>query len=130
LLEPPVNALRLALHPLGLAPRVANLAEWRAHLLARLDKQIQTSSDAALVELRRELAGYPIGGSAPFNAAGLESEVAVPFRIHTHLGLLSFFSMTTVFGTPLDVTLSEVALEFFVPGDPSTAQALRRATAT
>lgn len=127
LLEPPVNALRLALHPQGLAPRVANLAEWRAHLLARLDKQIQATSDATLVELRREFAGYPDGGSAPHSAAELACEVAVPFQIHTALGLLSFFSMSTVFGTPLDVTLSEVALEFLVPADPSTAEAVRRA---
>jgi transcriptional regulator with XRE-family HTH domain len=129
LLEPPINALRLALHPQGLAPRVANLAEWRAHLLARLDKQIQARSDAALVELRREFASYPDGGSAAFPAANLDCEVAVPFRIHTNLGLLSFFSMTTVFGTALDVTLSEVALEFFAPADPFTAETVREAAA-
>jgi transcriptional regulator with XRE-family HTH domain len=127
LLEPPVNALRLALHPQGLAPRVANLAEWRAHLLARLNKQIQARSDVALVELRREFASYPDGASFP--AANLNCEVAVPFRIHTNLGLLSFFSMTTVFGTPLDVTLSEVALEFFAPADPFTAETVRTAAA-
>ena len=83
LLEPPLNALRLTLHPQGLAPRVANLAEWRAHLLSRLDKQIQASSDAALVVLRRELSSYPDSGSAPLRTAELGCEVAVPFRIHT-----------------------------------------------
>ena len=127
LLEPPLNALRLTLHPQGLAPRVANLAEWRAHLLSRLDKQIQASSDAALVVLPRELSSYPDSGSAPLRTAELGCEVAVPFRIHTSLGLLSFFSMSTVFGTPLDVTVSEVALEFLVPADPSTAEAVQRA---
>jgi hypothetical protein len=95
--------------------------------LARLDNQIQATSDATLVELQREFAGYPEGGSAPLNAAEPVCEVAVPFRIHTDLGLLSFFSMSTVFGTPLDVTLSEVALELLMPADPSTAEAVRRA---
>jgi transcriptional regulator with XRE-family HTH domain len=123
LMERPINALRLTLHPEGLAPRIANLAEWRGHLLARVRKQIQASGDAVLVDLLRELEAYP----APTGEAVNEDAIAVPFRIHTELGLLSFFSMTTVFGTPVDVTLSELALEFFVPADESTKR--RRPTA-
>src|SRR5262244_1038605 len=71
LLKPPVNVLRLSLHPAGLAPRIANLAEWRSHLLARLRRQIEVSADPVLEELLRELRGYPIpGGSAPAGADG------------------------------------------------------------
>lgn len=120
LLKPPINALRLTLHPEGLAPRVANLGEWRAHLLARLQRQIELTGDPVLVELRRELEGY----RAPRESHAGADAIAVPFRISTELGLLSFFSMTTVFGTPVDVTLSELALEFFVPADAATVESV------
>lgn len=127
LLEPPANALRLTLHPRGLAPRIANLAEWRMHLLARLQKQIQITADPRLVELQRELLSYPVPtGDRRGTSAADEQVVAVPLQIQTTLGLLSFFSMTAVFGTPIDVTLSELALEFFVPGNAATAEAVRR----
>jgi transcriptional regulator with XRE-family HTH domain len=119
LLQPPVNALRLTLHPQGLAPRVENLGEWRAHLLARLNRQVHASGERALLELRREMEGYP---APAFHKT--EDAIAVPFRVETELGLLSFFSMTTVFGTPNDVTLCELALEFFVPADAATVAAV------
>lgn len=122
-----MNALRLTLHPKGLAPRIANLAEWRMHLLGRLQKQIQLTADPVLADLQQELLSYPTptakGGAAK---TADERVVAVPLQIRTELGLLSFFSMTAVFGTPVDVTLSELALEFFVPGDAATAEAVRR----
>ncbi len=128
LLETPMNALRLTLHPGGLAPRIANLAEWRMHLLARLQKQIQVTADPKLVELQRELLSYATPKGDRRVASAAEGQVvAVPLQIQTELGLLSFFSMTAVFGTPVDVTLSELALEFFVPGDAATAEAVRRA---
>ena len=127
LLETPTNALRLTLHPQGLAPRIANFAEWRMHLLARLQKQIQITADPTLVELQRELLSYPApAGDRRVAHAADEQIVAVPLQIQTALGLLSFFSMTAVFGTPVDVTLSELALEFFVPGNAATADAVRR----
>ena len=123
----PVNVLRLSLHPLGLAPRIVNLAEWRAHVLARLRRQIDTSADAALVELARELAEYPAppvgkGGAAQH---GLD-DVIVPLQLRTGEGVLSFLSTTTIFGTPVDVTLSEIALESFFPANRATADALRQ----
>jgi transcriptional regulator with XRE-family HTH domain len=116
LLEPPVNVLRLALHPDGMAPRIANLPEWRGHLLHRLHHQATITGDPALFELYAELQAYP-GGEAKSDVTG----PAVPLRY----GELSFISITAVFGTPLDVTVSELAIEAFYPADASTAAALR-----
>jgi hypothetical protein len=123
LLAPSVNVLRLSLHPAGLAPRIENLADWRHHLLDRLRRQVDASGDATLAGLLDELRGYP----APRNAAPPEDfgGVAVPLRIATRRGTLAFFSTTAVFGTPVDVTLSELALEAFLPADAATADALR-----
>jgi transcriptional regulator with XRE-family HTH domain len=126
LLRPPVNALRLSLHPAGLAPRIANLAEWRSHLLARLRRQIEVTADTVLGELLNELCSYPAPGEGAENGgAGEYAGVAVPFRLVTEQGVLSFISATTIFGTPVDVTLSELALESFFPADAATAKALR-----
>lgn len=125
LLAPPVNVLRLSLHPGGLAPRIANLGAWRAHLLLRLDQQVQASGDpvlAALAEELRALPGPPPGHDEPEPAQA----VAVPLQMHSPLGVLSFISTITVFGTPVDVTLSELAIEAFFPADEATAQALKQ----
>jgi transcriptional regulator with XRE-family HTH domain len=120
LLEPPVNVLRLSLHPDGLAPRIANLAEWRAHVLHRLDRQAANTADPVLRELYDELAALP-GGVAKADPDG----VVVPLRLRRpDGGELSFFSVTAVLGTPLDVTLSELAVESFLPADRATAEAL------
>lgn len=120
----PVNALRLSLHPDGMAPRIANLPEWRAHLLTRLRRQAETTGDPKLAELHQELAGYP-GDSANFRAPPpAPTDVVVPLRYRTDAGELSFLSITTVVGTPLDVTVSELALEAFYPADAATAAAL------
>lgn len=116
LLEPPVNVLRLALHPDGMAARIENLAEWRTHVLHRLDRQAAATGDPVLRELRAELAGYP-GGLVAAEPDGL----VVPLRFAG----LSFFSITSVLGTPRDVTLSELAIEAFLPADAATAEALR-----
>ena len=118
---PPMNALRVSLHPQGLAPRIANLAEWRAHLLSRLRRQVGLTADPALRQLLEECAAYP-GGEAP---AVEPHGVLVPLRLHAPGGTLSFFSTTTVFGTPVDVTLSELAIEMFFPADEATARAVR-----
>lgn len=131
LLRPPVNVLRLGLHPSGLAPRTVNLAEWRAHLLDRLRQQIDASGDPVLVDLLAELRSYPVPrGEAPPAAHRAFGNVAVPFRLATDAGVLSFFSTTTVFGTPVDITLSELALECFFPADHTTAEAMRRFAST
>jgi transcriptional regulator with XRE-family HTH domain len=126
LLAPPVNVLRLSLHPDGLAPRIVNLAQWRAHLVERLRRQVAASADITLAGLLDELAASPAPGDPPdtLDAAG---GVAVPLALRAPDGsVLSFISATTVFGTPVDITLSELALEIFFPADDATAQALRR----
>ncbi len=128
LLAPPVNVLKLSLHPRGLAPRIANLAEWQAHLLDRLRHQIAVTGDPVLAEQLRELSSYPVGE----NLAALHTarptnhgDVFVPLQLVTDAGLLSFISTTTVFGTPRDITLSELAVEAFFPADTATAEILR-----
>lgn len=131
LLRPPVNVLRLSLHPDGLAPRIVNLTQWRAHLLDRLRRQIDLTADAFLVTLMAELRAYPLprqrGPGMPA-AEAIHSGVAVPFQLASERGMLSFFSTTTVFGTPVDITLAELALEAFYPADAATAALLRSGT--
>jgi transcriptional regulator with XRE-family HTH domain len=128
LLQPPVNVLRVALHVEGLAPRIENFVEVRAHLLARLRHQIEATADPILVELHAELLSYPAGGpSHPEGQIDEYGGVLVPLRLRTEHGLLSFFSTTTVFGTPLDITLAELAIESFFPADAPTAELLASA---
>jgi transcriptional regulator with XRE-family HTH domain len=129
LLEPPVNVLRLSLHPDGMAPRIVNLAQWREHLLHRLSHQAQTTGDPVLDELHTELSGYPGGASNPREQSAAAA-IVVPLRYRAGGAELSFFSTTTVFGTPLDVTVAELAIEAFYPADAATAQALRLASPT
>ncbi len=126
LLEPPVNVLRTGLHPKGLAPRIANLPEWRAHLLARLRRQVEATADGALSALLAELSSYPAGVGATEAPSHDYGGVVVPLRLRTAEGVLDFFSTITIFGTPVDVTLAELALEAFFPADAATAEALRR----
>jgi transcriptional regulator with XRE-family HTH domain len=129
LARPPVNVLRLSLHPDGLASRIRNFGQWRSHLLERLRKQIETTADARLGDLLRELLEYPVPITS---AAGAEHDrdyagVVVPLELVTDTGTLSLISTTTVFGTPVDITLAELALETFFPADESTGEILRRA---
>lgn len=128
LLKPPVNTLRLSLHPQGIAASIVNWHAWREHVLARLQRQIDVSGDEALGALRDELAAYPTppGADAAEHDNAAVNQIAVPLRLRTPIGVLSFFSTTTVFGTPVDVTLSELAIEAFFPADPQTAAALRQ----
>jgi len=127
LLTPPVNVLRLSLHPDGLAPRIINLAEWRDHLLERLRRQVDVSADAVLGRLLSELRALPAPrGAPPARAKGhAVGSVVVPLQLAIPSGVLSFFSTTTVFGTPIDITLSELAVEAFYPADEATAETLR-----
>jgi transcriptional regulator with XRE-family HTH domain len=125
LLQPPVNVLRLSLHPEGAAPRIANLAEWRAHIFARLGHQVDLTADPVLAELLRELRAYPAPESPePPTVDRAGYEVLVPLQLVTPAGTLSLISTTTVFGTPVDITLSELALETFFPADATTAALL------
>jgi transcriptional regulator with XRE-family HTH domain len=126
LLEPPVNVLRLSLHPDGMASRIANLAEWRAHLLDRLSRDIEVTASPALIALREELAGYPC--PPPVTSPDTRA-ILVPLRLRVGDTVLSLFSTTTVFGTPREVTLSELAIESFYPADAATAEFLKSATA-
>ena len=130
LLGPPLNVLRLSLHPQGLAPRIANLAAWRAHLLHRLRLQVQATADPVLAALAAELRGYPSSGGEPADAPPGDGQVYVPLQLRTPAGVLNFISTVTVFGTPTDITLSELALETFFPANEDTAQALRRMAET
>jgi transcriptional regulator with XRE-family HTH domain len=128
LLAPSINVLRLSLHPQGLARRIGNLAEWRHHVLTRLRHQIDLSGDAVLAALRHERAGYtaPAPAAVSFRDPGDALGVVVPLQLVTEGGVLSFFTTTTVFGTPIDISLSELAIEAFFPADAETADRLRR----
>jgi transcriptional regulator with XRE-family HTH domain len=124
LLQGKINVMRLGLHPDGLASRTVNLHEWRAHLLERLHHQCETTADAELIALHDELKAYPVpprSGPPP----KIPDTVVVPFQLRFGNEVLSFMSTTMVFGTPLEVTLSELALEAFYPADDKTAQKLR-----
>jgi transcriptional regulator with XRE-family HTH domain len=124
LLEPPVNCMRLALSPDGIAPRILNLGEWRAHLLHRIERQIALTGDDELRVLNEELLGYPGAEDGHAVGPGL-SEVMVPLRLATEDGEeLSFFSTVTTFGTAVDITVSELSIEAFFPADAATAQRL------
>ena len=124
LMEPPVNVLRLSLHPDGLAPRILNLGEWRAHLLDRLARQAVVSGDPALFALHEELAALP--GAEPGHGVDLEtSEIAVPLRLGVEGEELAFISTATSFGTAVEVTVSELAIESLFPADEATARFLR-----
>jgi transcriptional regulator with XRE-family HTH domain len=126
LLQPPVNVLRLSLHPEGLAPRIANLAEWKGHILERLRHQAAESGDPVLEELAEELRGYPAPASKAPAATGPGVSIAVPLVFKSPVGELSFLSTTTLFGTPAEVTLSELAIETFFPADAHTSERLRQ----
>ncbi len=129
LLRPPLNAMRLTLHPEGLAKKIRNLPQWRAHLLHQMDRQLSLVRSPALRELYDEVAAYPpppeagdeevgeVGGRAPF---------ALPLRVEHDGHLLSFVSTISTFNTPMDVTVSELALETLLPADPETTKYLRQ----
>ncbi|MDI6104254.1 helix-turn-helix transcriptional regulator [Actinoplanes sp. NEAU-A12] len=126
LLTPPhANVLRASLHPDGLAPHIVNLGEWRAHLLHRLHRQVSFSGDPRLAELAEELHGYPCDQPEPDLDAPGPGRIMVPLRVRTDLGEVTFFSTVATFGTPLDITVEELCIESFYPGDAFTADALR-----
>src|ERR1700744_3042234 len=127
LLGQPFNVLRLCFHPEALAARTVNLAEWCAHLLERLHRQCEATADPELIKLYQDLKAFPI----PARARPLSSDnVAVPFKLRHDGDILSFFSTTMVFGTPVDIPLSELALETFFPADDLTADRMRKMAAS
>jgi hypothetical protein len=122
LLGQPFNILRLAFHPEALASRTVNLAEWCSHLLERLHRQCEATADPELIRLYQELKAYPI----PARSVPLSPDhVAIPFKIRLDGEVLSFISTTMIFGTPVDITLSELAIETFFPADELTAGRMR-----
>jgi transcriptional regulator with XRE-family HTH domain len=123
LLAPPVNVLRVSLHPNGMAARILNLGAWRAHLLDRLRRQIAATGEPSLRTLLEELEGYP-APEADGTAENL-ADVCVPLRLRTPRGDLSFVSTIATFGTPVDVTVAELAIESFFPADEATAEVVR-----
>ncbi len=126
LLAPPANAMRVCLHPDGLAPRITNLAEYSAHLLSRLRRQVALSPDPAVQELVEELRHYPGVEDSPTTAVDPASMLFVPLSLRTPAGdELTFFSTLATFGTPLDITLAELSIESFFPADAATEAALR-----
>lgn len=122
LMRQPINAMRLSLHPRGVAQRCENLAEWRAHLLHRLRQQVELTADPKLIALQKELLSYP---APPEAHASIGDSIIVPFKIRIRQGLLTFGSTSMVFGTPVDVTLSELAVETFFPADKQTDEIVR-----
>lgn len=127
LLEPPINVIRVSLHPDGLASIIVNYAEWKRHILERLDRQFETTADDVIGDLLREVRGYPIPPDSrrtPGTNRGIDHSIAIPLVIRLGETLMSFLSTTTVFGTPTDVTLSELAIETFFPADEATMNAL------
>ncbi|MBU9765209.1 helix-turn-helix transcriptional regulator [Mycobacterium sp. TNTM28] len=116
------NALRITLHPEGMAPRIRNLAEWRHHLIGRLRREVAVSGSADLAELLGEIESYP-GGMEPVRDLG---GVVVPLELTGADGtVLTFLSTVTTFGTALDLTAAELSIEAFLPADGQTAAALR-----
>src|SRR6185312_2852651 len=130
LLRPPINAVRLVLHPLGMGPRILNFIEWRAHTVTVLRQQIEARADPIIQALLTEVMAYPApsGGVAPAVSEGPQ-RYATPLQIATRLGTVSFLNTTTIFGTPTDVTLSELALEMLFPADASTPDIVRKMAA-
>ncbi|HWG79815.1 MAG TPA: helix-turn-helix domain-containing protein [Stellaceae bacterium] len=125
LLRPPVNAVRLTLHPLGLAPRIVNLAEWRGHVIAVLRQQAEATADAGVQTLLAEIMAYPAPGTAAIGDRDGPQRYATPLQIATERGNISFLNTNTIFGTPTDVTLSELALEMLFPADAETVAIVR-----
>jgi transcriptional regulator with XRE-family HTH domain len=121
LLNPPVNVLRLSLHPDGMAPRITNLAQWRGHLLTQLQHRAAALGDRRLSELHDELRGYPGGADVPASPAG----VVLPLRYRLGDDELSLFSISAVLGTATDVTVEELHIESFYPADAATSRVFR-----
>lgn len=127
LLEPPANALRIGLHPKGMAPRIVNLGEWHGHLLSRVRKQVALTDDPKLRELYQEICGYR--GDQHISDVEIPGpgSIVVPLRIRYQDRELAFISVVATFGTPLDITVAELAIESFLPADEGTRRFLHLA---
>lgn len=125
----PINVLTATLHPDGLAPRIKNYRQWRAHVVRRVRRQLERTAAPGLADLLRQLESYPVPEGAAVVADGVgDNELVVPLLLRTDMGDLSLLYTVTLFGAPRDVTLDEIAIETFFPADADTAALLRRAT--
>ena len=129
LLRPPVNSIRLTLHPRGMAPRIVNLGEWRSHVITDLRRQLDARADPGTQALLKEVMGYPAPAMAVTEREEGAERYATPLTIRTEAGIVSFLSTITVFGTPTDVTLAELALEMLFPADARTVAIVAALTA-
>ncbi|WP_079075116.1 helix-turn-helix domain-containing protein [Streptomyces atriruber] len=122
----PMNAMRLTLHPEGLAPRIRNLREWRGHLLHQMERQIALQRSDALRAVYEEVAAYPLAdpGEDAFEAGAEVPYFALPLRFEHDGHVLSFVSSISTFNTPMDVTVAELAIETLLPADPATSKYL------
>jgi transcriptional regulator with XRE-family HTH domain len=126
LVRPPVNAVRLILHPAGMGPRIVNFTAWRAHTLSVLRQQIETRADPVIQGLLAEVAAYPVpANTETYEGPEAAQQLVTPLRIATRLGTVSFLNTVTVFGTPNDVTLAELALEMLFPADSQTIEIVK-----
>ncbi|MFJ7589778.1 helix-turn-helix domain-containing protein [Streptomyces sp. NPDC097617] len=126
LLTPPLNAMRITLHPEGLAPRIRNLAAWRGHLLAQMERQIALARSEPLRALHEEVSAYPVAERAGDGGPdGPAAYMALPLVIEHDGHVLSFVSSIATFNTPMDVTVAELAIETLLPADPATVKYLR-----
>ncbi|ATL31900.1 helix-turn-helix domain-containing protein [Streptomyces formicae] len=123
----PLNAMRLTLHPEGLAPRIRNLREWRGHLLHQMERQIALQRSDALRAVYDEVAAYPVAdpGVDAFDADTDVPYFALPLRVEHEGQVLSFISSISTFNTPMDVTVAELAIETLLPADPATSKYLQ-----
>ena len=124
LLEPPANALRVTLHPRGMAPRILNMDEWSAHLLHRLRRQASITGDPELEQLYDELSGYPGVCSEAAHDQRAANAIVLPLRMRAGIHELSFFSTVSTFGTAVEVTIAELVIEAFYPANAATASHL------
>jgi transcriptional regulator with XRE-family HTH domain len=121
----PVNILRATLHPDGLAPQIRNLEQWRTHVLRRVRRQLERTAADGLGELLAELESYSVRDATTLPPGPVDQDLVVPLQLSTTHGDLALLYAATVFGSPRDVTLDEIAIETFFPADASTAHILR-----
>lgn len=126
LLQPPVNAMRVSLHPDGLAKRIRNFDEYSAHLITRVHRQAAMAGDPKLDQLLAELKNYPDVSEASTLAVDPADLLFAPLVISSHGRELTFFSTLATFGTALDITMAELAIESFYPGNRETEAVLRQ----
>ena len=121
---PPLNMMRATLHPGGLASQLRNPEQWRTNALRRMRRQLDRTADPELAALITEVSGYPIpDGDGRLEGLG-DDDLVVPMRLSTEAGELSLLYAVTLFGSPRDVTLDEIAIETFFPADNATRQVL------